>query len=160
MIRSARSEDIPSLLQLGRRMHAESSYRDLVFSERHLSGYLAMVLDTPSRYCILVAEDSERLTGFLAGYLEPFIFGPEMVAHDTAFFVEPAKRGSTTAKRLIETFRAWARSHGARELCLGISSGISTDRIGRFYERLGLSRTGHIYKQRLRSISEWVSEPR
>lgn len=149
MIRAARSEDIPAFVELARAMHADSSYRDFAFSEQHLTGYLAMALDTPSRYCILVAEQGDRLVGFFAGYLESFVFGPETVAYDTAFFVAPEHRGTTTAKRLIEAFRTWAIAHGAREIGLGISTGIDIERVGGFYERLGWSRSGVIYKQRL-----------
>jgi GNAT superfamily N-acetyltransferase len=149
MIRPARQDDLPQLLELGRRMHQESVYRDFEFCERRLTSYLAMVLDTPGRYCLHVAEREGRIVGFLAGYLEPFLFGRETVAHDTAFFVDRSQRGTTTAKRLIDAFRGWARERGARELCLGVSSGIEPERVGAFYERLGLSRAGAIYKQRL-----------
>lgn len=149
MIRGARLNDIPAFVELARAMHASSVYRDFVFSEQHLAGYLAMALDAPSRYCILVAEHDHRLVGFLAGYLESFVFGPETIAYDTAFYVAPEHRGTTTAKRLIAAFRAWAIDRGAREIGLGISTGIDDDRVGGFYERLGWSRSGVIYKQRL-----------
>jgi GNAT superfamily N-acetyltransferase len=149
VIRPARASDLTGLVALAGRLHRESAYRELDYREEKVAGYVALVLDCPARYCLHVAEHDERLVGFLAGYLEAYVFGHETVAHDTAFFVEPAQRGSFTAKRLIGAFVEWAHAHGAREVCLGVSSGIAPERVGRFYERLGFHPAGAIYKQRV-----------
>lgn len=146
--RLARASDLAELVALAGRLHHESAYRELDYRQEKVAGYVALVLDCPDRYCIHVAEHDGRLVGFLAGYLEAYVFGHELVAHDTAFFVDPAHRGSFAAKRLISAFVEWARTHGAREICLGVSSGIAPERVGGFYERLGFHRAGAIYKRR------------
>ena len=64
-------------------------------------------------------------------------------------FVDPAYRHGLAAMRLVRGFREWALERGARELCLAISTNVNADDTGRFYERLGFTRVGGVYKQRL-----------
>lgn len=149
-IRSARSEDAATILEMGERLHQEGAYRFLPFDREKVRRWIEGYLTLHERRCLFVAERSGVLAGMLGGYLDDYFFCDELVAHDAFVFVERERRGSVAAVRLIRAFREWATARHARELCLGISSGVNTERVGRFYERMGLTRVGAIYKQRLR----------
>jgi GNAT superfamily N-acetyltransferase len=86
----------------------------------------------------------------VAGFLSDYFFCNETIASDNLLFVDRQHRGTLAAVRLLRAFRKWAAARGARELCLGISTVVDAERIGKLYERMGLSRVGAIYKQRLR----------
>ena len=148
-VRPAESRDIETIVALGARMHRESQYREFEFSPSKVAGYIELVVRRPSLYCLFVAQRWDQIIGFIGGYWQSVLFGPMRVAFDSAFYVVPEHRGSTAAKRLVTALRDWARDQGAAELCLGISSGINTERAERLYEHLGLTRAGALYKQPL-----------
>ena len=53
---------------------------------------------------------------------------------------------------MLAQLDSWALNKGAREVCLGISNAIDAEevaRTGRFYERLGYSWVGGVYKKAL-----------
>lgn len=149
-IRAATPGDCAEIIEMGERMHREGAYRFLPFDRDKVRLRLEEYLEHPGRHCLFVAEHRGALIGMLGGYLDDYVFCDELVAYDTVVFVEGRHRGSAAALRLVRAFRGWAIARGAREICLGISSGVNTDRVGKFYERLGLARVGAIYKQRLR----------
>jgi len=150
MIRAPTTTDIDQLLQLCARMHQESAYSFLPFDPDKVRRLVTDVIERGELYCGLVADDGGVLIGMLAGYLADYMFCDEQLACDLLVFVDPPYRGGWTAVRLISTFRAWALGRGARELCLGVSTEVDVDTTGKFYERLGFSRVGGVYKQRLK----------
>lgn len=148
-VRAATAEDIDQLVEMGARMHAEGAYAFLPYDREKLRRLAAYSLDHPDARCVLVVEEEGRLAGMLGGYLTDYYFCEEKLACDLFFFVDRPWRGTRAAARLIAAFRDWAAARGAREICLATSVAVNTERIGHFYERMGLSCVGHVYKQRL-----------
>jgi GNAT superfamily N-acetyltransferase len=149
VIRRGREEDIDRLVELGRELHLESRYAWLPFEDGKVRESIYSFLGDPQYKCGLVAEENGVLIGALAGYLADYFFCNSTVASDAMFFVARSHRGSMAAGALLRAFREWAKSRGAQELCIGVSSGIDEDKTGVFYEVLGLTRGAVIYKQRL-----------
>ena len=131
-------------------MHRESAYSFLPFETEKVRQFIVSFIEDADTQCGLVAEKNNVIVGMLGGYIGDYFFCYEKVAYDTLLFVERQNRGSSAAARLIRAFRQWAIDSGASEICLGISTNISTERTGMFYERMGLKQVGGIYKQRLR----------
>lgn len=147
--RAATLADLESLVALGRAFHGESTYRAGPFEpERVRSAFQNAIAHAPHR-CVLVATDGETRAGMLAGHLDRRLWCAEAIAFDTVFYVDPRHRNGVAARRLIDAFRAWARSKGARELCLAVTSGIRSDRTDVFLRRLGFEVAGRVYTQRL-----------
>ena len=142
--------DTDAVMALCEQLHQESVYRSLPFDRRKVADYISRVTLDPANRCLFVARIAGHARGMLAGYLDEYVFCDGRVAYDTVFYVEKRQRGSLMAKLLITAFRDWAADRGAREVCLGVSSGINNDRVGRFYESLGFTCVGALYKQRLR----------
>jgi GNAT superfamily N-acetyltransferase len=149
-IRAPVAGDVEPLVEMGLRMHAESAYAFLPYERNKVIRLVQSFLDDSSSRCGLVAEADGKLVGMLGGYLSEYFFCSEVVACDMVLFVDPAYRHGLAAMRLVRAFRKWAIEHGARELCLAISTNVNADDTGRFYERLGFTRVGGVYKQRLR----------
>ncbi|MGH9900492.1 MAG: GNAT family N-acetyltransferase [Pyrinomonadaceae bacterium] len=148
-VRPATHRDVDELLAMGARMHAEGAYSFLPFDREKVRLLMISYIDNPETQCGLVAEEGDALVGMFAGYLTDYFFCDEKIACDMILFVERERRGGTAAVKLIRAFREWARERGASEICLGVSTKIDTERTGKFYERMGLTNVGALYKQRL-----------
>jgi len=65
-----------------------------------------------------------------------------LIAYDYSIFVEPSKRNGVIAVRLIQTFKEWARIKGAKQIYMGIGTGVSVEGTTRLYESQGLRNIG------------------
>ena len=147
-IRQIIYEDVDEVIEMGIRMHDESNYAFLPFDREKVRELIMTYVNDFETQCGLVAEEGNFLLGMFGGFLTDYYFCNEKLACDMVLFIDKKYRGSSAARRLIRAFRDWAIMRGAREICLGISSNVNTDRTGRFYESLGFTRVGAIYKQR------------
>lgn len=141
--------DRGQLVRLFRRMHGESRYAFLPFDVAKVESVLESYMGEPQRRCGLAAVTGETVIGAVAGYVTEYAFCSELVATDQIVYVAPRSRGTLAAVRLIDTFRRWARSLGAREVVLGITTGVDMRRTGELFERLGFEFAGGNFVQRL-----------
>ena len=155
-VRIGTHEDIPAVVDLGARLHAESpTYRDFPYSRIKVRAVLQQCVGTlmaPAEDAVmLVAEEDGRLIGMLLGYLTEGVFVEDLViATDLTFYVEPEHRGTMAAVRLLKAFEVWARTHGATHIAPGISTRINDERTQRFYERLGYASSGMSMTKRIK----------
>jgi GNAT superfamily N-acetyltransferase len=149
VIRPGRHEDIERLIEMGERMHNEGAYSFLPFDHEKVRQLIISYINDSETSCGLVAEEHSIPIGMFAGFVTDYFFCSEKVACDMILYVDQEYRGSSAAVRLIGAFRDWARERGAREVCLGVSTQINAETTGRFYEKMGLSLSGGLYKQRL-----------
>lgn len=147
MIRAATVNDLPALIAIGREMHAESWYAYLAFDAEKLAIVLRQLVNGAG--FLDVYERDGAIEGGMAGVCSEMWFCTARIASDLALFVRTGRRGSIAAARLVESFMAWARSKGAAEVNLGISTNIRKVETGRFYEAMGFQHVGGIYKKRL-----------
>jgi len=147
-VRKARVSDLPRLLDLGEAMHAESSYAGLAFDRAQMERAGRRWLASEDHLCLAGLNGGEAVALFV-GMVSTSFFGPDRVAHDLLLFVHPDRRGGLMAARMIERFRAWARSRGAKQLRLSISTGVNPEATGRLYEHLGLARVGGVFMEKL-----------
>ena len=133
-------------------MHAESAYAFLPYDRSKVTSLIAACIDGSDDHFGLVAETDGEVVAMIAGYLCAYFFCDEKLACDIVVFVDSDRRGGIGAARLIRGFRDWAVERGARELCLGISTGVAIETTGALYERLGLTRVGGVFKQRLDTV--------
>ncbi|WP_439587493.1 GNAT family N-acetyltransferase [Hydrogenophaga sp.] len=143
MIRPANALDLPVLLDLGERMHAESPrFSRLTFSRARLHDTLRGLLDSPAGF-LWVAEHAQVIGG-MAGIIGPHWASDDLVATDLALFIDERQRGGMSTVRLVAQYRQWARERGARIVQVGVTTGVQTEQTARLYERLGLARCGLI----------------
>jgi len=148
-IRAPVQEDTDKLTDLVLEMHQESDYAFLPYDRGKVRALILQYIEDQNTRCGLVAEENQTLIGMIGGVLIEYYFCEETLVADEILFVKRERRGGRAALLLIRGLQKWAERHGARELCLSISTNIHSETTGRFYERLGFSRVGGVFKKRL-----------
>lgn len=141
MIRQATPDDIPALVTLGARMHAESRFAVLAYNPEKAGRTLAHVLETGFLW---VATDDDRIVGGMAAMCVPHWCSDDAVAMDLALFVEPESRGGMAAARLVTRYKEWADKQGAVMIDMGVNTGVHVEQTTSLLERLGFKRCGVI----------------
>lgn len=146
-IRPAKHTDLEAIEALGRRMHAESPrFSSLTYLDRKVWVMLENALND-ARYFLHVAEhdDGTLLGGFL-GFAAPHWCSDDLVACDLALFVDPCRRGGMAAARLVKEFIAWAKQCEAKQINLGISTGVHVEETAQLYRTIGLKQYGYLFE--------------
>ena len=147
MIRPMTAQDIPVLIDMGAAMHKESRYEKLDFDPEKLRSLGTNMLDQPDGWLCLVAERDSEIIGFCIGYVAPHFFGNNLTSGDLAIYVVPEHRGGMMGARLVKAYDAWCSEKGVKQPLLGVSAGITPDRTGQLYERLGYTEKYTVYKK-------------
>ncbi|MHA3914253.1 hypothetical protein [Halovulum sp. GXIMD14793] len=146
----AETSDIPALLTLGSQMHAETVYRDISFSSGVFEAHIEVYLSNRQNHQIFVHKKDGRLQGALFAKASPYFFSDEWIVSEDLFYIYPVDRSYRIARKFITAFEVWARTLGAVECCLSISTGHDINRIGRLYEASGYTAVGGVYKKATR----------
>lgn len=146
MIRTATIEDIPRIVELGRMLHAESAeYRDISYDQDKVAETMIDAIER--RGVVFVYERDGAIIGGVAGVITEYWFSREKIAGDYSVFVEPAHRNGLITVRLILAFKAWARRLGARQVKMGVTTGITG--ADRLYQSLGMRHCGNLFVEDL-----------
>lgn len=140
MIRPAKHSDVPRLIELGTLLHATSSYSTMNFCPDKSAAFLHELIN--GQGVVFVAEVHGEVVGGMAGAVTEQWFSNDLIAYDYSIFVEPSKRNGVIAVRLIQTFQEWARIKGAKQIYMGIGTGVSVEGTTRLYESQGLRNIG------------------
>ena len=142
-VRPASSVDLDTLVTMAQHFVEQTEYRATVPSDAaHLRGVAERLLEAG---VVFVAESEEGVVGMLAGLVFPHYLTGIVTASETAWWVEPTARGTTTGRDLLRAFEAWAREHGATRLELGSRDA----RLDRFYTRLGYAPVERVFAKEL-----------
>lgn len=140
MIRSAKHSDVPRLIELGTMLHQISSYSTMAFCPEKSAAFLHELIN--GQGVVFVAEVNGEVVGGMAGAVIDQWFSNDLIAYDYSLFVEPTKRNGVIAIRLIQTFKEWAKLKGAKQIYMGIGTGVSVEGTTRLYESQGLRNIG------------------
>ncbi|MCE1001832.1 GNAT family N-acetyltransferase [Pseudomonas sp. NMI1173_11] len=144
MIRPATHQDIPRLVDLGAIMHATTSYKDRVYIPEKTGEFIGSLIDGLG--VMFVAEVDGVVVGGLAGAVTEQWFNTDLIAYEYCLFVEPSRRQGLLAMKLVISFQEWARIKGAKEIHMGVTTGINTSSTARLYSRLGFKYDGPLMK--------------
>ena len=143
VIRKADTDDIPSLIRLGREMAAEApTFKMLEFDDKKVIDLFNSPAMVDLGACMIAEVDGEAI-GMFCGLVLPHYFGHMLMANDLCLFVSKSKRGGTAAYRLIKKFESWALAKGAVSLRFGVSTNIEPERTLKLYEKLGYKLEGY-----------------
>lgn len=140
MIRPAKHSDVPRLIELGTLLHATTSYSTMSFCPDKSAAFLHELIN--GQGVVFVAEVRGEVVGGMAGAVTDQWFSNDLIAYDYSLFVEPSKRNGVIAVRLIQTFKEWAKLKGAKQIYMGIGTGVSVEGTTRLYESQGLRNIG------------------
>ena len=127
MVKQATPKDFPAILEMGRRFHEFSPWRDRPFSDDATLEMLQRITD--SEDAVLFTNG----TGILGGVVAPIYFGGGVVAQELFWFADKGGR------ELLDAFEQWADDKGASGvLMISLAIDEKTDeRMGKIYERRG-----------------------
>lgn len=156
LIRNATYFDVPEILALAHKYVEEEvsvvGHHSDVWCVNSLSHHLMSSLSSDDGI-VLIARVDGKLTGYLwatTHLMAPW--SPLTVASDLLFYVKPECRGTTVALRLVKAYKEWAEELGCHEVRLSTASGINTERVGQFYERLGFSPFAQTYNYKPKEV--------
>lgn len=143
-IRPATREDIPRIVEMGRRFYAASGYEAIApVSDASIAGLAILTMDGAG--VMLVAEADEQVIGMVCLFIEPFTFNPSVtVATELAWWIEPECRGGMLAVRMMGALEEACRAKGAQWVRMATLV-TSPPQAAALYERLGYQRGDSYY---------------
>lgn len=144
--RQARLIDIPDIVKLTRAIHGDTHYRSVPLDAAKYKKTLRMMINSKQHLALISERMPEQgITGFFLGVTQPHFAVKGKFATDLMFYASPSHPGAGFF--MLKRFLAWARERSDVTLILlGISNDLlDEERIGAFYERQGLTRTGGLY---------------
>ena len=140
MIRPAKSEDIPRLLELGQMMIQDSAYSVFSYSEEKISSFLPALITHGFAW---VYESGGKVRGLMLGDVVSPWYSVDRMGIEYLIYIDPQYRSGLVASKLIFKWMSWCKEQGAIQIRPGVSTG--DDSISRLYERLGFGKTGATY---------------
>ena len=139
-VRYAGHADVPAIRDLLMRLHANSVCKDIEICDVSAVRALRRAVQDARLY-LGVYERQQRITAALMGSCDEYWWSRATYATDLVFYSENAGDGIRVAKHFV----SWARQRGAKEITLGVSSGLAVERTEELYQRIGLNKIGGMY---------------
>lgn len=149
-IRFATIEDIPALVEVGKKVHQLTRFKIYPYEEDLVQQQLLYMItqgqNGKGSYCLLVAVSSNHeIVGGLLGGVDRLFFSSETVANIIQYGTLPGKGMGAAGFKLLTAFRTWAMNRNAMTLYAGSNSGINIEKMDRFLKKLGFIPTGLNY---------------
>ncbi len=148
-VRDALDKEVFRLAEISERVLKESpTYAHMEFSMEKTANYIyGAIMKHDGWFLRVVVDEHNEIVGGLIAICEPMIFSNDKVAYDITIMVESDHRGRCLPQlvQVIEEYKTWAISQGAKLIKMGVSSGINIDGAAKFFERLGFERIGSMH---------------
>lgn len=148
MIRELQEKDIEAMVAIGAEMHQEGAFSGLDYNPHRMEAVFTRCLTDRDHLCLVVKKDGMIIGGIYA-VLSVYFFNYDIIAEERALYVLKEHRGGIAGLKLVRAFEKWAKERGAKEIVTGSSVGIKTEKVRQFYEALGYSTRGYIFKKRI-----------
>lgn len=148
IVREVSTLDVDALIPLVKE-HVEELQSHIGFEEDVIA-YYADLSTKPEAFFklwVCIADDG-RLIGYLVANASPYMYCRKYSAGMQAMYVQKASRGSKAAMLLVQAYEDWATNTiKAKEVFIGVDHGINTERVGRFFNKMGFEPTGAFYRK-------------
>ena len=104
-MRIAELEDLQTVLDMSMKFMDSIGYKDFS-DEASISELIVRVLSAPHDEQIIILDDF----GFIAGQKTKFPFGPDYLASEIAWWIDPESRGENRGLKLMNAFEYWAKN--------------------------------------------------
>lgn len=155
-IRFAQESDKEALVELALENRDETAHANVVVDPQRVADTLQGLFTlNQGTHVLFVAETSEgQLAGGLLACVQRYYYSHELQAQLVQWFLRPQYRGTSIAPRLVKAFVEWAKSRGASEVFMGVTSGVAVEQADRMMRRLGFTHLGGNYSVNLKSQRE------
>lgn len=147
----AQLDDVDSLVELAERFHEESENSQTFDVEITRDNIVGAIKDQEN-WLVLILQFKDRPVGMLIAVTVPSLFGPDKLAVELAWYVEPEYRITKKSLEMIQMYEYWAENLMHVDLVSLSSLGtLNEDRLNKLYTRLGYKKEENTYVKR-RSI--------
>ena len=145
MIRKAVNQDVSKIVDLCKEAHEESKITTAPLDPKTLRTNVQICV-LSAEHLVMVVEVDDKIEGMIIGVTHQLWYSRKKQATDLFFYTSIRIRGDGLGAKLMRRFIGWAKENpGVKEIMLGVSSGIETDRTKTMYERMGAIRIGENY---------------
>lgn len=137
MIRQATVDDIPRVVEMGRRLNQESSYQHVEYSPERVAETCKVMI---SAGFFVVAEKEGHVVGAMMGDVYTPWYSTDKLGLDYTFYVEPEHRNGLMAVKMVKMFEEWCIGMGAKQIRPGVGTGNPS--AVRLYNALGYKQVG------------------
>jgi GNAT superfamily N-acetyltransferase len=151
-IRLALPSDKEALIDLALENQQEILHSNISINPDRVNQALHGLFElNPGTHVLFVAETTNgHMAGGLLGCVERYFYSDELQAQLIQWYVRKDFRGTSIAPRLVKAFVTWARTRGASEVFMGVSSGVEVQLTHRMMQRLGFKHLGGNYAVNLK----------
>ena len=104
VIRPMQAGDIPAILDMGKAIHQESAYRDMIFSVDKCKKLIMWLFTSPLAFTVVAVDDDGKLCGIMAAHIAQHYFSDDYMIEDYLLYVRPENRGKTIGMWLVFQF--------------------------------------------------------
>jgi GNAT superfamily N-acetyltransferase len=130
LIRLAKEEDFPRILEMTESFHRETPYKDLPFNKGGIRDLFDAYLRNPSHVIFLMFDH-----GMIAGMAMEPVFSHALVATELAWWVDHEHRKTQDSIDLMLAYEEWARRIGAKVVQMAMLDEVTN--LDRFYRKQG-----------------------
>jgi GNAT superfamily N-acetyltransferase len=141
MIRAATADDVPRLVEMGRRFRSETGYAKVLAENPAKMAELATQLAATGG--LLVSERNGALVGMLGYVIYPHFISGETTCNEAFWWVEPEHRGEGV--KLLREAEKRAKEAGAKNMAMIAPN----DRVANLYRRMGYEFVESAYQRTL-----------
>lgn len=143
MIREATIDDVPSLVEMGKRFISETNYNRQIATNPTALADLMMRLIHATAGVIFVSEMNGKAVGMIGAHVYMHPMSWECCGAETFWWVEPEARGKGSGIRLLKKAEQWADEKGAVRMQMVAP----TEKAARVYTALGYVKLEEQYQK-------------
>lgn len=149
VIREPRVEDFPEINALGSWFQQSSAYSECGWSETKIMVFILQAAESESDVYMRVVEKEGSVIGVFLGHVTEYFFSDQKIGQELVMLFHPDERKGILKPviALLRGFCEFAADRGAREVCVGITSGIAGPGYKKLLNRLGFKDSGVITKR-------------
>jgi GNAT superfamily N-acetyltransferase len=133
-------DDVPVIVDLGRRMHEESSYRTMIYSPERVAETARLLIG--HGFAVVAENDGEVIGGMMGDVVTPW-YTTERMGIDYALYIAPEHRNGLLAFKLVRRFEEWCERNDVRQIRPGVTTGSMS--AGKLYQALGYRQVGETF---------------
>lgn len=147
-IREYQRSECEMLAALGERMYNKSELARAYYDRRKTEASLRSFANSERYFRRVFVDSADEPVGLFVACIDSPYFSSDVIASDRVFFIDERHRGHCGLQltQLVEQYTRWAKSHGAKIVTIGTSTGIDTDKTSLVLERLGFAKIGALHK--------------
>lgn len=148
-IRRYTSKDFEQLVELFKKLHGASLYKDLAFDSEKAKSILVSNLTNDYFFGIVATDDDGNIIGVISACLVTFVFSQELMIDPLIFYITKENKDPTLCMKLFNEYEKWAVRRGVKKLRLTTTTGIEDERFDKMCKMFKLTQCGTIYEKDL-----------